>query len=222
MLLTKSIFSCPDEIKKFKFDIYRSIGGLVVDKRNGNLLKLSRYSKVKKSFHGLNEIDYKTQNSIYREMAIDINSPDFKSLDTAFAISNGVLFSQLVDLKKKGVKLPDYSRLSDDVDNALDEVHQNRREQPTDPCGNVEILENLNQCRVRLQADRIHEDIHRARNRNARAPTAKVASCVLQRHRARRAVGITAVAIGADRAVDRAGAGGAQQPVATDGASRRR
>lgn len=115
----------PEEIKKLKFDINRSIGGLVLDKRNGNLLKLSRYSKVKTSFHGLKEIDYKTQNRIYQEMAIDINSPDFKSLDTAFAISNGVLFAQLVELKKKASGLPDYSRLSEDIDKTLDEIHQN-------------------------------------------------------------------------------------------------
>ncbi|MBN1648069.1 MAG: HAD-IG family 5'-nucleotidase [Spirochaetales bacterium] len=115
----------PAVIRALKFDMDRSIGGLVIDKRNGNLLKLSRYSKVKTSYHGLDEIDYKTQTRIYREMAIDLNSPEFKSLDTAFAISNGVLYSQLVDLKKKGSDLPDYSQLSEDVDNAVDAVHQN-------------------------------------------------------------------------------------------------
>lgn len=115
----------PKELSSLVFDINRSIGGLVIDKRNGNLLKLSRYSKVKTSFHGLDEIDYKKQTRIYQEMAIDLYSTDFKSLDTAFAISNGVLFSQLVDLKKKGTTLPDYAQISEDIDNAVDAVHQN-------------------------------------------------------------------------------------------------
>ena len=114
----------PKEVLNLKFDIDRSIGGLVVDKRNGNILKLSRYGKVKTSYHGLEEIDYKKQTQIYREMAIDLSSPDFKSLDTAFAISNGVLFSQLVELKKQGAPLPDYYQLSDDVDTTIDLVHQ--------------------------------------------------------------------------------------------------
>lgn len=117
-------FFYPKNVKSLSFDIKRSIGGLVIDKRNGNLLKLSRYGKVKTAYHGLDEIDFKAQSRIYREMAIDVSSPHFKSLDTAFAISNGVLFSQLVDLKKRGTELPDYQQLSVDVDTVIDIVHQ--------------------------------------------------------------------------------------------------
>ena len=39
----------PEEILKLKFDFNRVIQGLVIDKKNGNLLKVSRFGKVKHS-----------------------------------------------------------------------------------------------------------------------------------------------------------------------------
>jgi HAD superfamily 5'-nucleotidase-like hydrolase len=102
----------------------RAIVGLVIDKRNGNMLKLSRFGKVKLAYHGLEEIEFRERLRIYRERMIDLRDPGFQSLDTAFAISNGVLFTQLVQLKKKGVSLPDYSRLAEDVNGSIDSLHK--------------------------------------------------------------------------------------------------
>ncbi len=116
--------SYPSSILKLKFDFERSIVGLVIDKKNGNILQLSRYGKVKSSYHGLKEINFREQNRIYREMAIDIKSPEFVSLDTSFAISSGVIFSQLVQMKEDGAKLPDYSRIADDIGDAINIIHQ--------------------------------------------------------------------------------------------------
>ncbi len=101
----------PEEIKKLKFNFNRSIVGIVIDKRKGNLLKLSRYNKVKMSSHGLREIGYQEQNKLYQEMAIDTETSDFQSLDTSFSISNGVLYAQLVQLKDGSVDLPDFYQL---------------------------------------------------------------------------------------------------------------
>ncbi len=117
--------SYPKEIEKLRFNYRRSIPGLVIDKRKGNLLKLSRFGKVKLSYHGLREIGYKEQNRLYQEMAIDIKNSDFQSLDTSFSISTGVLYSQLVQLKEDGLALPDYYQLSEDISQCLDMVHRN-------------------------------------------------------------------------------------------------
>lgn len=119
-----SRFSYPTQVGQLKFDMDRSIGGLVIDRRNGNLLKLSRFGKVKISFNGLVQIGFREQTALYQDLAIDVSGPDFRSLDTAFAISTGVLYSQLVQLKKDGVSLPNFSKLSDDIGQAIDEVHQ--------------------------------------------------------------------------------------------------
>ncbi|MCK5199467.1 MAG: HAD-IG family 5'-nucleotidase [Spirochaetales bacterium] len=120
----KNKMAYPSSILDLKFDFERSIVGLVIDKLNGNLLQLSRYGKVKSAYHGLKEIDYREQNRIYKEMAIDIKRSEFVSLDTSFAISSGVIFSQLVQMKEEGEKLPDYSQIADDINTALNMIHQ--------------------------------------------------------------------------------------------------
>lgn len=117
-------FAYPEEVKNLVFDFNRAIVGLVIDIRNGNLLQVSRHGKVKLAYHGLETLDYKDQKRIYQEMAIDLRSPDFRSLDTSFAISNGVLFSQLVDLKTKGSNIPAYHQIADDVNHVIDILHQ--------------------------------------------------------------------------------------------------
>lgn len=114
----------PIAVKDLKFDFQRAIVGLVIDKRNGNLLQVSRHGKVKIAFHGLESLDYHRMQHIYQETAIDLRDPDFQSLDTSFAISYGVLFSQLVQMKSEGADLPAYHDLANDVNHAIDTLHQ--------------------------------------------------------------------------------------------------
>ena len=97
----------PDSILELRFDPERAIVGLVIDKRNGNLLKLSRYGKVKMACHGLQTLDFRTMKAIYQNVAVELSDPSFLPLDTLFAISTGVLYSQLVELKANGVALPE-------------------------------------------------------------------------------------------------------------------
>ena len=42
----------PEEVKNLEFDFDRAIVGLVIDKRNGYMLQLNRYNKVKNSYFG--------------------------------------------------------------------------------------------------------------------------------------------------------------------------
>ena len=118
------IYGYPETLLSQKFDFERAIVGLVVDKRNGNLLQLNRYNKVKSSYHGLNEIPFREQNNLYSNIAVDLSDKDFQSLDTSFAIAYGVLFSQLVQLKEDGVPVPDYRQLDSDIMNTIDELHK--------------------------------------------------------------------------------------------------
>ncbi len=117
-------YGYPKAAGNLKFDKNRAIVGLVVDKRNGNLLKLSRFGKVKLAYHGLEEIDFRERSRLYRERVIDLRDSDFQSLDTSFAISNGVLLAQLVQMKKEGAALPDYSKLAEDVNGCIDSLHR--------------------------------------------------------------------------------------------------
>ncbi len=123
-LLVKE-YSYPAKILELHFDPARALVGLVIDKRNGNLLKLSRYGKVKMACHGLQSLDFRTMKGIYQNVAVELSDPSFLPLDTLFAISTGVLYSQLVDLKAHGLALPDFATMASDVAVAIDTAHRN-------------------------------------------------------------------------------------------------
>lgn len=113
----------PKSILSVEFDFNRAIQGLVIEKNKGNILKLSRYGKVKTSYHGTKQLSYKEQQRIYANKVIDLNDKNIQSLDTSFSISNGVLFSRLVDLRDQGLDLPHYETLATDIRWILDLAH---------------------------------------------------------------------------------------------------
>ena len=117
----------PKIVGDLKFQLNRAIRGLVIDKPNGNVLKLSTYSKVKHVFHGLSEMDFKTQQKIYQGLTIDLNDSDrYAIVDTSFSIAYCVLYMQIVDLKDKFPELafPDYKTIEENLLEALDSSHR--------------------------------------------------------------------------------------------------
>lgn len=116
-------YNYPSAISGLQFENNRAIVGLVIDKRNGNLLKLNRFGQVKTASHGLEMLDFREHEALYKEQFIDLKGQDFQSLDTAFAISRAVLFSQLVQMKKDGSKLPDFRQIDADVNLCTDTLH---------------------------------------------------------------------------------------------------
>ncbi len=117
----------PEEIKNLKFKFDLAIRGLVIDKPLGNVLKLSTYSKVKHAFHGLKEVDFKTQQKVYQGLVIDLNDSDrYSIVDTTFSVSYCTMYMQIVDLKDSHpeLNLPDYKTIENDVLEALDISHR--------------------------------------------------------------------------------------------------
>ena len=116
----------PEEIQQIPFQFDLALRGLVLDRKRGNLLKLSRYASIRRSSHGTRAIGYREQESIYRSTYVDLNDGDYLAADTNFSISLVTLYAQIVDLKdaRPDLKLPDYKIISDDVLNALDEAHR--------------------------------------------------------------------------------------------------
>ena len=110
----------PKKINDLVFDPKLVIQGLVIDKRRGNVLKLSRFGKVKKAFHGTTEMSFEELQKQYRTMVIDLNDPNYQSLDTAFSISHGVLFMQLSE------SCPEigFEQLATDIKNMIDVCHR--------------------------------------------------------------------------------------------------
>lgn len=115
----------PEEIKKFTFDFDKAIRGLVLDKMNGNLLKVSLYNKIKQAYHGTKELNYKERYRIYAGSNVDLSSDQYLSIDTHFSIAHSNLFAQLVDLKDKNPDLlPAYNEIAEDVTTAVDIAHR--------------------------------------------------------------------------------------------------
>lgn len=116
----------PQSVLKLKFDFERAIRGLVIDKFNGNILKLSRYGAIRESYHGLQPIDFRTQRKLYKSTYIDLADPNYDAVDTSFAISFATLFAQLVHLKDstEQTSMPDYNAIATDLTYVLDQAHR--------------------------------------------------------------------------------------------------
>lgn len=119
-----SHFGYPSDILKLTFDPNRVIQGLIIDRKLGHLLKISRFGRVKKAYHGKRLLDREEVQKVYDNYSIDLKDTRFTSLDTNFSISQGGIFSQLIELKSDGLDLPEMSQISDDVKEAIDMVHR--------------------------------------------------------------------------------------------------
>jgi len=114
----------PEAIRKFKFNFEDAIRGLVVDSKNGNILKLSRYGAIRQSYHGTKKISFHEQQKFYRSIYVDLSDPNYMAIDTSFSIAFCVLYGQLIDLKDElPHELPDYYVIALDVLNSVDKVH---------------------------------------------------------------------------------------------------
>ena len=114
----------PEKIRDLKFEYERIIQGILIDKKQGNLLKVSRFGKVRSGYHGLTPLSSKEIYRIYRGKVIDLNDKNIECLDTCFSIAHGVLFAQLVDLKNKGMTLPDNHVMANHIRDCVDWGHR--------------------------------------------------------------------------------------------------
>jgi HAD superfamily 5'-nucleotidase-like hydrolase len=115
----------PKSILNLPFEFDRVIRGLVIDRKNGNLLKLNRYSGIRLSYHGTRKIDFAAQKKFYKSIYIDLSDDKYLAIDTAFSLSLALLFAQLVDAKdsEEGGDLPAYEKICQDIEELVDAVH---------------------------------------------------------------------------------------------------
>ncbi|MBV8801987.1 MAG: HAD-IG family 5'-nucleotidase [Gammaproteobacteria bacterium] len=115
----------PSELKKFQFNFSDAIRGLIVDSKNGNILKLSRYGAIRESYHGTKKISFTEQKEIYRSIYVDLKDPNYIAIDTSFSIAFCILYSQLIDLKDSNTNsLPSYNKIASDVLDNVNKIHE--------------------------------------------------------------------------------------------------
>lgn len=119
-------YGYPKEVLDFKFEFNRAIRGLVIDKQMGNLIKLSTFGKVKLSYHGTKELNFRQQQKCYKGLSIDLNDELFRCIDTSFSIAHANIYQLLVDLKDKHPEkiLKSYFDMEQDVMDAVDLSHR--------------------------------------------------------------------------------------------------
>ena len=120
----------PEACLKLPFLFDLAIRGLVIDRKKGNLLKVSRHGAIRASYHGSKPIDFASQQKLYKSIYIDLSDVHlYTAIDTAFSISVATLYAQLVDIHDAevaagGTAMPDYDTISQDVISTLDMAHR--------------------------------------------------------------------------------------------------
>jgi HAD superfamily 5'-nucleotidase-like hydrolase len=112
-------------VEGLAFDPEMVARGLVIDTRLGNLVKANRFGFVKRAMHGTSPLDFQAQREHYAHALVDLSEERWVFLNTLFSLSEGCLYSQMVELLDRGV-LPgrmDYRDLYGQVRSKVDAQH---------------------------------------------------------------------------------------------------
>jgi HAD superfamily 5'-nucleotidase-like hydrolase len=84
-------------VDDLEFDPDLVVRGLVIDNELGNVLKINRFGFVKTAHHGTRRMQFDEIRTTYQRTPIDLGDPRYRFLNTLFALSEGCMYSQLVD-----------------------------------------------------------------------------------------------------------------------------
>jgi HAD superfamily 5'-nucleotidase-like hydrolase len=120
----------PVQLRQMKSDPHFAIRGLVVDKREGNLLKMDRHGYVGRAYHGRRSLSRDQRKALYRAQRIGDERERFAYVDTMFALPEVTIFAELVEMVDdapeiwNGKNAPSYEQAWNDVREAIDEAHR--------------------------------------------------------------------------------------------------
>jgi HAD superfamily 5'-nucleotidase-like hydrolase len=114
----------PQELADFAFDPDFAQRGLLVDKANGNILKVDAHKYVKVAFHGHRELSKEERRQTYNNESY--KAQNFVSVDTFFALSEVQIFVEIVDFMAKNPGRIDksYAEIYDDLRLYIDTAHR--------------------------------------------------------------------------------------------------
>lgn len=112
-------------VDQLEFDPTFVTRGLIIDTLLGNVVKANRFGYVKRAFHGTQPLDFETQRKTYSRVLVDLAERRWVFLNTSFALSEGCIYAQLVDLldSKAIQQVLGYDELYSRVRSTLDETH---------------------------------------------------------------------------------------------------
>lgn len=87
----------PEEIRRLKYDPTFIVRGLILDKRNGHLIKMDTHGRVARVFHGRDRLSADQVREHYKNAKIRLASTSFASIDTLFSMPEACLYANLVD-----------------------------------------------------------------------------------------------------------------------------
>lgn len=110
---------------QLEFDPNFITRGLIIDAELGNIVKANRFGYVKRAAHGTRMLDFDEQRNVYSRVLVDLGEPRWYFLNTSFALSEGHMFAQLVDLldARKIDQVLGYEELFQLVRRTMDETH---------------------------------------------------------------------------------------------------
>jgi HAD superfamily 5'-nucleotidase-like hydrolase len=122
----------PQELLALHYDPRFAIRGLVVDRYNGNVLKMDRYGYVGRCYHGGRHLEREERRRLYREKSIRLSDRRYAWIDTLFALPEAVLFARAVELVDRDhgrhgspeEMAARYDRLWIDIRESIDEAHR--------------------------------------------------------------------------------------------------
>ena len=120
-----SLKGYPEEIMNLKYDFDNVIRGLVLDSKNGDVLKLNQFGKIRLKAHGTKKISYTGLKKQHHDIYIDSRLDNYFFINSGFSVAIALLFSQLVDLKDTSLfqSLPAYQEIAEDVRYCTNECH---------------------------------------------------------------------------------------------------
>lgn len=112
------VFCSPDAFRR----------GLIIDKKDGNIIKLDRHKYPRKVFHGKRELSSEERKHCkYSQHAYTFTEPEFVMIDTLFLLVDAVLYSNIVNYKDNcpgNLSHKSYADIYNDIRRSVDMCHR--------------------------------------------------------------------------------------------------
>lgn len=113
-------------IIKFSDSLEAYCRGLIIDKSEGNIIKVDRHKYVRKVCHGKQELNSAEKKAVYGSHVVSFTESNYVNIDTLFLLIDALLFTSLVDLadKNPGTINKSYEEMYKDVRASVDLCHK--------------------------------------------------------------------------------------------------